>query len=102
MSELAIAFGIVAPYYNLAMVAVVCFLFINLFTTPLKNKKVYLLPWKYIFAAFIIFIIEELITVLRAAGIITIMEHINGFFELIIISLFIYALLLNKKYIARM
>ena len=100
MSEIANALGAVAPYYNLAMVCVAVYLFIKLFRTPIKAKNVYVLPWKYLFAAVIIYILEEIFTVLRSAGIITIVEHVNGFFELVIISLFIYALLLNKEYIA--
>lgn len=98
MSELTVALGLVAPYYNLVLVIIAAYLFIKLFNTPIKNKKVYLKPWKMIFVALFVFVLEEVLTVLRAAGIISIPIHINGFFELIIISLFIYTLLLQKEY----
>jgi hypothetical protein len=96
MTELGIALGIVAPYYNLALVVIVVGLFLYLFSLP-PRKGVSILPWKYLFAAVIVYIIEELLTILRAAGIITIFEHINGFFELLIIALFVYALLLVNQ-----
>lgn len=98
MSELTVALGLVAPYYNLVLVIITGYLFIKLFNTHIKNKKVYLKPWKIVFIALCVFIAEEVLTVLRAAGMISIPMHINGFFELIIISLFIYTLLLQKEY----
>jgi hypothetical protein len=51
------------------------------------------------FFAVLIYIAEEVITVLRAAGLLDITLYINGFFELAIISLFIYTLLLQKQHI---
>lgn len=98
MSELTVAMGLVAPYYNLVLVIVTAYLFIKLFKTPIKNKKVYLKPWKMIFIALFVFVLEEALTILRTAGIINIPIHINGFFELSIISLFIYTLFLQKEY----
>ncbi len=102
MTELALALGLVAPYFNLALVIVVVALFIQLFRTKVTEKYVNLLPWKYVFAAFIVYILEELLTVLRSAGIVNVVEHVNGYFELIMISLFIYALLLNKEQISKL
>ena len=92
----------IAPYYNLAFALITLILFIKLFAAPFRNKKVYLLPWKLIFVAFLIFIIEEVLTVLRVADIVKITVYINGFFELVIISLFIYALLLQKERIKKL
>lgn len=91
------ALAVAAPFYNLAFVLVMLFLFGRLFR--LKDKKVFLKPWYFLFAAVVVFIIEEVITILRAAGVIDITLHINGFFELLIISLFIYTLLLLKEHI---
>ncbi|HSU72983.1 MAG TPA: hypothetical protein VLJ21_03995 [Candidatus Binatia bacterium] len=91
------ALTIAAPFYNLALVVVMLFLFGKLFA--LKNKNVFLTPWYFIFAAVVVFIIEEVITILRAARIIDITLHINGFFELLIISLFIYTLLLLREHV---
>jgi len=100
MVELGVALGTIAPYYNLAMVVAVIWLFIALFKTPPK-AKVFLFPWKLLFFAVIVFVIEEVLTVTRSAGVIDIPIHINAFFELVIISVFIYALLLQKEYVSK-
>lgn len=97
MSEFWAAAGLVAPYYNLVLVAVLFYLFLKLFATPARSKKVFQKPWTLIFVALIIYLIEELLTILRTAGLLYIPAHVNGFFELGIIILFIYALLLQKE-----
>lgn len=97
--SLSLALAQVAPLYNLALVAITVFLFIKLFITPRKNKAVYLFPWKIIFFALCVYIVEEVLTVLRYMEIINIPRHINGFFELVIIISFIYALLSQKEHI---
>ena len=89
------ALTIAAPFYNLAMVVIVLALFSKLFNHHPKNA--FLKPWYFVFAAVMVFILEEVITILRAAGVIDITLYINGFFELVIISLFIYTLLLVKE-----
>jgi hypothetical protein len=101
MTSLGDAITIVAPYYNLAMVCVVLFLFAKLFSTKVKNKAVFLRPWYFVFAATAVFIVEEVITILRAAHVIAITFYINGFFELLIISLFMYTLLTLKEHIEK-
>lgn len=101
MSEFWAALGLVAPYYNLVLVVILFYLFLKLFATPAKNKKVYQKPWTLVFVALIIFIVEELFTILRTEGLLNIPAHVNGFFELGIIILFIYALLLQKDRIKR-
>lgn len=101
MPELGLAFGMVAPWYNLGLVAVLLYLFWQVFKTAPAGKRVYLFPWKVLFLAVIIFVIEEVVTVLRSQGILMIPIHINAFFELVIIAIFIYTLLLQKEYVAR-
>ena len=88
-----------APLYNLGLVIIAIFLFIKLFTTPVRDRRVYLMPWKLLFFALLVFVVEEVLTVLRQMEIINIPKHINGFFELIIICTFIYTLLLQKEQI---
>lgn len=100
MSELTLAIAMVAPYYNLAFTVIVVYLFIQLFRSYRHGKGVYLAPWGYIFSAVMIFVVEELLTILRATGAIELPRHINGFFELVIISLFIYALMLQRNWIS--
>lgn len=100
MVGLGVAAGMVAPYYNLALVIAVIWLFITLFKTE-RKAKVFLFPWKLIFFAVLVFVAEEVLTILRAAGVIDIPIHINAFFELVIIAIFIYALLLQKEHIKK-
>ena len=90
-----------APLYNLGLVIIVIYLFLKLFRTPVRDKRVYLLPWKLLFVAVLVFILEEVLTVLRGASLINIPRHINGFFEVIIIGIFIYALLLQREHMAK-
>ena len=99
MVDVYVALGIAAPYYNLALVAVVVLLFIALFRT--KNKGVFMKPWYLLFACICIYIVEEVITVLRAAGLTAIPQHINAFFEFGIIVIFIYLVLVQKEYIEK-
>jgi heme A synthase len=100
MVDFGVALGMIAPYYNLAMVAVVVALFIALFKTQPK-ARVFLFPWKLLFFAVIVYIVEELLTILRAIGIIDIPIHINALFELVVIAVFIYTLLLQQEYIRK-
>jgi len=97
--SLALSAAQIAPLYNLGFVIIAIFLFVKLFTTPIRDKRVYLMPWKLLFFALLVFVLEELLTVLRGMGIINIPVHINGFFELIIICTFIYTLLLQKEHL---
>ena len=99
MVELATAFGLVAPYYNAVFSILVVCLFIHLFRLHKKRSDVFIYPWKLIFAGLLIFMVETAITILRQAGALNIPIHINGFFELAIIILFIYALLKHIEFL---
>ncbi len=96
---LALSLAEAAPLYNLGLVIVAIALFLKLFTTPIRDRRIYLMPWKLLFAAVSIFIVEELLTIMRQMDIINIPRHINGFFELIIICTFMYTLLLEKEHL---
>jgi len=93
------AFNIAAPYYNLAMVVVVIFLFIRMFRQKPFTQEINLKPWYFLFAALVVFILEEVATVLRTAQLITLDVYVNGFFELIIVSFIIYSLLLQQEHL---
>lgn len=86
----------VAPLYNLALVIVVIIMFITLFRTQSKTR--YIKPWALIFAGILVFVLEEVFTVLRHSQIFILPTYFNGIFEIIIISLFIYAMLLQREY----
>ena len=90
--------GMVAPFYNLVLVTIVVILFIVLLRTKTKvdNK-----PWKLLFVAIIIFIIETFATIMGSAGIVVIPRAYFGLLEMGIISIFIYTLLLQKEAIKK-
>ena len=98
-SELEIALGLFAPFYNLIFAAIALLLFIKLLRRP--NNIVYTKPWKVIFIAFCIYVIEEVFTVLRNLGVLNFPQIVNGIFEMIIISLFIYMLFMQKEYLKK-
>lgn len=91
--------AIIAPWYNLGFVIIALILFIKLFKTKPHHSEVYFKSWRVIFLAMFVFIIEEVITVIRSAGIVTFPLHINGYFELVITALIIYALLSQRDYV---
>lgn len=98
MTDFLAALGMIAPWYNLAFVLVAVYLFLKLFRIKTPGR-VYLVPWKLIFAAVLVFVAEEVLTILRMLDIVNIPIHINGFFELFMIITFIYALLTLKEHI---
>lgn len=99
MTSLAESLGVVAPYYNLALVLIAVIIFVRLFHIP--NKKIFLLPWKLIFVAILIYIVEEVLTILNSLQILLTPRILNALFELIIVSIFIYALLIQKEYLKK-
>lgn len=99
VTEFETALGLVTPFYNLILAIIILFLFLKFFRMP--NRLIYMKPWKIIFAAFCIYLIEETFTVIRNLGLLDFPRIMNGIFEMIIISLFIYALLLQKEYLKK-
>ena len=98
-TDFLMALGMVAPVYNLVMAIIVIYLFVRLFQMP--NRLVYVKPWKMLFAAFVIYLFEEIFTVLRKVGVLDFPQFVNGLFEMVMIALFIYMLLLQKEYIKK-
>ncbi|MBW2974326.1 hypothetical protein KY366_01280 [Candidatus Woesearchaeota archaeon] len=96
VETLAYCLGRVAPYYNLVLVIIATFLFLKLFKT--HNKKTYIKPWELLFAAVLVYVGEEVITVLDMAGLISAPKLVFPLLETVIITLFIYALLLQKEH----
>lgn len=91
----------ILPKLNLVLVVILIILFIRMFMRK-QTGKTFFLPWKLLFVALVIFIVEELLTVLRFAGVIN-YPHllINGFFEMGMVTLFIYMLLLQKEWVIK-
>ncbi len=96
----AVCLGQVAPFYNIALVIIVISLFVVLFRLP-KKKGTYLDPWKFLFIALLVYVIEELLTITNKLEITNIPRISTAFFEMIIITLFIYALLLQREWLKK-
>ena len=93
------AFQQVGPVYNLVLVVVAFVLFVRLFRTE-GHIDVYLTPWKLVFAGVCIFVLETLITIVSLQVSVEtnfFTRHFNGFLELGIVTLFLYALLLQRE-----
>ncbi len=83
--------GAVAPFYNLILSVIVLFFFLQLFKVSKKWDIVK--PWVLLFTAFVIYVLEEILTILRSNGVLQTPRVWNGFFEMAMIALFIYVLL---------
>ncbi len=90
-----------APRLNLLLVVYVVYLFVKLVTRK-SDEHIYIMPWKLLFIAISIYIVEQSLTVLRMLDIVS-YPHllINGIFEIGIITTFIYALLLQREHVAK-
>ena len=90
-----------APRLNLLLVAYVVYLFISLFRRK-SDEHIYTTPWKLLFVAVSVYIVEQSLTVLRMLEIVS-YPHllVNGAFEIVIITLFIYTLLLQREHVAK-
>ena len=98
MTSVPEAFMIASPWYNLAFTVIAVYLFYVLFTAKKVNKKVDMRPWKLLAVAMGIFVVETILTILRVSfQLWFIPGWINGFFEIGIISIFIYTILLQKQ-----
>jgi hypothetical protein len=95
--EIGSCLGFIAPFYNLALVAIVITLFIKLFTLKKKNA----LPWQMIFVAVLIYVTEQVLTVTNNLNITTVPRITNSFFEMAIITIFIYVLLMQKEFVKK-
>ncbi len=95
MAYLDICLGLVAPYYNLILVIIIMHFFIRLLST--RHKKLMLKPWRILFAAVCIYIVEEILTILNSLGVTNTPRIFTSVFEFVIITIFIYMLLIQKE-----
>ncbi|MBN2420989.1 hypothetical protein JXB27_01785 [Candidatus Woesearchaeota archaeon] len=95
---LAESVAMVAPYYNAVLIIILFVMFFKLFSHD-SRKFAYIKPWKLLFVALVIFLAETVMTALKMLGLIDYPWIIFGFFEMAIITLFIYMLLLQKQFI---
>jgi len=83
--------GQVAPFYNLLIAVVVFLFFVKLFQVSKKPR--FVKPWKLLFTAFMLYVVEQVLSILRLQGIFYTPRILNSLFELVIIVLFIYFIL---------
>jgi hypothetical protein len=88
---------VVLPLVNMLLGVAIFIYFIRLFFLP--KRLIYMPPWELIFSAFILYTIEEIITIARSAGLLDYPLVIHRFFEMCIIVLFLQALWLHKNYV---
>ena len=99
MDGIGICLGAIAPYYNLVLVIIVALLFFKLFKTP--TKKIFIKPWKFLCLAIFIYIMEEFFTVMEGLNRILLPLWLFPLFEMVMIILFIYMLLIQKEHISK-
>ena len=97
-SEISTCIIHIKPIYNLIFVTIAVILFIILF----KKKKKNMAPWKLIFVAVLIYVVEQILSALAQLNILPLYPRIlNSFFEMAIATIFIYVLLKQKELIKK-
>lgn len=89
--------GQVSGVYNLVLVLIIIFLFYRFLNKP--SKIIYKKPWFVLFFAVLVYVLEEVFNVLNKLAVYSIPVVMYPIFEMIIITLFIYMLLLQKEYL---
>lgn len=90
------ALTIAAPFYNMILAIIVILLFLKFLKT---KTQLYKKPWRLLFIAILVFVVETIVVILELA---TGEAHfIVGIFEMAIIFLFIYMVLLQKDYVKK-
>ena len=89
--------GYIAPFYNLVLVGILLILFFVFFRNP--HKKVYLKPWKILLAVTLVYVVEEIMTATGVSEFMGIYRVAHPLFEMIMVGLFIYMLLLQREYL---
>ena len=97
MSHLTESLGLVAPYYNLVLVTIVVILFIVFLRR--QDLTISKKPWKLLFAAILIYILEEILTVTGISDIGNMYKILHPLLEMGMIGLFIYMLLSQREYL---
>jgi hypothetical protein len=91
----------VLPRLNLLLVAFLIALF-SIMLSRKPDSQTYTKPWKVMFIALILFVVEEVITVMRLADIISYrLLTIHGFLEMGIIFCVIYMFLEQKEFLKK-
>ena len=90
------AISTVGGFYNIALVAIVMIMFV--FFLRKHSKAIYMKPWKLLFFALCVYIIEEISQILLNVVGMQIPKVLFPLYEMIMITTFIYMLLIQKEY----
>jgi hypothetical protein len=104
MADFVQSVSLIAPLYNLAFSLIVFILLFRLIKLRRTNRRVFITPWYYFFAAICVFLLEEGITALKFFGIISeavVPRWFNAVFELIMVTLFIYMLFVQIEHVQK-
>jgi len=93
----------VLPILNIVLSIVLVGVFIRMFMREF-HTKIFVLPWKLLFVALLIFVVEEILTILRHSGLINFIHEgnylvYNGFLEMGMATLLFYMLLIQKEHV---
>lgn len=90
------AISTVGGFYNLVLVAVVMVMFVFFLRNP--SRRIYIKPWKLLFFTLCVYVVEEISQVLLNVAGWPIPKIIFPIYEMIMITTFIYMLLMQKEY----
>ena len=85
------------PRFNLLLVIIVIITLVKL--VHIRNKSVYIIPWRFLLLAVLAYSVEEILAILTISELIVIPKLVFPIIELVIICFFIYMVLLQKKYV---
>ena len=94
---LAECLNLVGGFYNMILVIIVIVLFIS-FLRKGSNRIIYMKPWKLLFFAICVYVIEEISQLLLNVFGVPIPKILFPIYEMIMITTFIYMLLMQKEY----
>ena len=84
------------PYFNMILTMVVIFFLYRILRT--KNKKTYTTPWKFLLIGIVAYTVEEILTIIELTGPVQMPDILFPIIEMLIICLFIYMVLMQKRY----
>ena len=99
MNPLAHSIGQVAPLYNLALVTVVVILLVVLLR---KKTKLSLFAWKVMFFIVMVYVMEEILTVLHKFSIIYVPRITMAILELVMLTTFLFMVLNQREEVKKL
>ena len=94
--SLLLSVGQVAPIYNIVLAGIALYLMWGLF-----SKKFFSKPWKFLFFAVAVFLVESAVTASFFYGFTLVPRWYNAVFELAMVIAFIYMLLIQLEHVKK-